>query len=109
MEFAEVVRRRRSIRRYRDDPVPRESILRMLEAARLAPSAGHRQPWHFIVVRDRELIVRLVGTQGWAAGAPVVIVTVADPEVSPRWCFNDLAVAFEPLVLAATDLGLGTC
>jgi len=109
MEFAEVVRRRRSIRRYRDDPVPRESILRVLEAARLAPSAGHRQPWHFIVVRDRELIVRLAGTQGWAAGAPVVIVAVADPEASPRWCFNDLAVAFEHLVLAATDLGLGTC
>lgn len=108
MEFKEVVRRRRSIRKYKDAPVPRRSILKVLEAARLAPSAGHRQPWHFIVVQDRETIGKLVGGRRWAA-APVVIVGVADAEASPNWCFNDLAIAFEHIVLAATDLGLGTC
>ena len=53
MEFDEVIEKRRSIRRYKDTPVPREKILKMLEAARIAPSAGHRQPWHFIVVGTR--------------------------------------------------------
>lgn len=109
MEFTEVVRRRRSIRRYKDTPVPRESIVRVLEAARLAPSAGHRQPWHFIVVQDKETIGKLVGGSRWAADAPAVIVGVADPNASPNWCFNDLAIAFEHMVLSATDLGLGTC
>ena len=109
MEFAEVVRKRRSIRRYKETPVPRESIVKLLEAARLAPSAGHRQPWHFIVVQDRETIEKLAGGRIWVADAPVVIVGVADLEVSPNWCFNDLAIAFEHIVLSATDLGLGTC
>ena len=109
MEFMEVVRRRRSIRKYRDTSVSQGSILEVLEAARLAPSAGHRQPWHFIVVRDMETIGTLVGGQRWAAEAPVIIVGVADPEGSPDWCYNDLAIAFEHIVLAAADLGLGTC
>ena len=109
MEFAEVVRKRRSIRRYKETPVPRESIVKLLEAARLAPSAAHRQPWHFIVVQDRETIGKLAGERRWAADAPVIIIGVADPEVSPTWCFNDLAIALEHIVLAATDLGLGTC
>ncbi|RLI08724.1 hypothetical protein DRO42_05800, partial [Candidatus Bathyarchaeota archaeon] len=99
MEFTEVVRKRRSIRRYKNTPVPKESILKVLEAARLAPSAGHRQPWHFLVVQDKATIEKLAGGQRWAADAPVVIVGLADPEASPSWCYNDLAIAFEHQVL----------
>jgi len=109
MEFIEVVRKRRSIRRYKSTPVPGEAIVKALEAARIAPSAGHRQPWHFIVVQDREVIGKLVGRSRWAADVPVVVVGIADAEASPNWCDNDLAIAFEHFVLAATDLGLGTC
>ena len=108
MKFKEVLEKRRSIRKYKGTPVPKEKILQILEAARIAPSAGHRQPWHFIVVEDKEAIKKLAKSE-WAAGAPVMIVGLADLEASPGWCINDLGVAFEHLVLAATDLGLGTC
>ncbi len=109
MEFDEVLKSRRSIRRYKDTPVPRESIVKVLEAARIAPSASHRQPWHFVVVEDEGARERLAGRSSWAAAAPVMIVAVADPVASPRWYQNDMGIAFEHIVLAATNLGLGTC
>lgn len=109
MQFMEVVRRRRSIRRYKRTPVPEEVLSQILEAARLAPSAGHRQPWHFIVVRDEETKKQL-GISSWAVEAPVVIVGCADTAVrSEPMCLVDLAIAFEHIVLAAANLGLGTC
>jgi nitroreductase len=108
LKFKEVLEKRRSIRKYKNTTVPREKILKILEAARIAPSAGHRQPWHFIVVENKDTIKKLA-KQEWAAGAPVMIVGLADQEASPGWCINDLGVAFEHIVLAATDLGFGTC
>ena len=59
MEFFETIRRRRSIRRFTADPVREDDLLAMLEAARLAPSSHNQQPWHFIVIRDRELTAKL--------------------------------------------------
>jgi nitroreductase len=108
LDFREVLEKRRSIRKYKDTPIPKEKILEILEAARIAPSAGHRQPWHFIVVQDKGKIKKLA-KQDWAAEAPVMIVGLADQEASPGWCLNDLGVAFEHIVLAATNLGFGTC
>jgi len=105
LKFEEVIEKRRSIRRYKSTPVPREKILKVLEAARIAPSAGHRQPWHFVVVEDRETIRKLAKSE-WAAEDPVMIVGLA---ASPGWCLNDLGIALEHIVLAATNLGLGTC
>ena len=109
MEFDDVVKTRRSIRKYKGTPVPRESLLKMLEAARVAPSASHRQPWHFVVVEDNEVIEKLAGRSKWAAEAPVIIVGVADPVRSPNWCLNDMGIAFEHIILTATNLGLGAC
>lgn len=108
MDFVEVVQKRRSIRRYRPDAVSDEVLGHVLEAARLAPSGGHRQPWHFIVVKDPERKRRL-GIADWAAQAPIVIVGCTDPQASPRWHVVDLAIAFEHIVLAAANFGLGTC
>ncbi len=108
MDFSEVISRRRSVRRYKPDPVPDELLNRVLEAARVAPSAGNRQPWHFIVVRDAEKR-KALGLNDWAAEAPIVVVGCADMSQSPTWCVVGVAVAFEHLVLAATELGLGTC
>jgi nitroreductase len=108
MEFDKVLKRR-SVRRYKADPVPRESVVKALEAARIAPSAAHRQPWHFIVVEDAEMRKKLAGRQAWAAVAPVIVVAFADEEASPSWCSNDVGIAFEHFVLTATELGLGTC
>ena len=108
MNFEEVLLKRRSIRRYKDNPIPREKILKILEAARIAPSASNKQPWHFIVVENKETIKQLAKSE-WAATAPLMIVGLADQDVSPNWCSNDLGIAFEHIALAATSLGLGTC
>ncbi|OGD55345.1 hypothetical protein A3K78_07015 [Candidatus Bathyarchaeota archaeon RBG_13_52_12] len=108
MKFEEVLEKRRSIRKYKDTPIPKEKILKILEAARIAPSAGHRQPWHFVVVENKETIKKLA-KQEWAAEAPVMIVGLADQAASPSWCINDIGIACEHIVLAATNLGLGTC
>ena len=59
MEFKDVITKRRSIRKYKNTPIPRDKIIKILEAARLAPSASNRQPWHFIVVEDKDDIKKL--------------------------------------------------
>lgn len=112
MDFFDVVRSRRSVRSYASKPIPNEDLIRVLEAGRLAPSAGNRQPWHFIVVADRERRVRIA--KGCRYGrfiteSPVVIVGCGDREASPKWYAIDTAIAMEHMVLAATALGLGTC
>lgn len=109
LQLLEVVRKRRSIRKYKSSPVSRDKILKILEAARLAPSAAHRPPWHFVVVDEKEVRTKLAGRSSWASEAPVMIVALADSATSPTWCYNDLGIAFEHVILAATDLGLGTC
>lgn len=103
MEFMDVVPKRRSIRRYRADPVPDALVERLLEAARLAPSGGNRQPWHFVVVKNSE-VRRSLGLPNWAAEAPVVIVVCTESSLP-----TDAAIAFEHILLAAADTGLGTC
>ncbi|MCS7112706.1 MAG: nitroreductase family protein [Nitrososphaerota archaeon] len=125
MEVFEAIRTRRSIRVYEDKPVEDEKLLRILEAARLAPSAGNRQPWRFIVVTDPKIKeeIRMVKERmrpPQARGprrspldtAPVVIVGCAIPEVSfPGTDFwkIDVSIALQNLVLAAWELELGTC
>ena len=112
LDFFEVVKLRRSIRSYAPTPVSDEDLIRILEAGRLAPSAGNRQPWHFIVVKDRKKRIRIA--KGCRYGrflteSPIVIIGCGDKEVSPRWYAIDTAIAMEHMVLAATALGLGTC
>jgi len=105
----EVIRNRRSIRRYKSTPIPEDVLTSILEAARLAPSAGNRQPWHFIIVRDDEKKQQL-GIPQWAAEAPIIIVGCVDTRVRQEpACIIDLSIAFEHIVLAATNFGLGTC
>ncbi|HEY33240.1 MAG TPA: nitroreductase [Dehalococcoidia bacterium] len=117
MELMEAIRKRASIRSYEDRPVPDDKLLKVLEAARLAPSASNRQRWKFIVVKDRErrkALSRAAGGQAHLAEAPVVIVAVATmPEYIMRCGIPayaiDLAIAVDHMTLAAADEGLGTC
>jgi nitroreductase len=110
MDFMDVVRKRRSIRRYKPDPVPHEVLNQVLEAARLAPSGGNRQPWHFIVVKDSQTKAKL-GIREFASAAPIVIVGCGDPEdpVALRTHIMDVTIALEHIVLAAANFGLATC
>lgn len=101
------IKERRSIRKFKREPVPEEKINLIMEAARLAPSGSNRQPWHFIVVKDPEIKSKM-GLHKWAEEAPVIIVCCIDPEEG-RWYIIDGSIAFEHMVLEATCLGLGTC
>ena len=108
MDFVEVIEKRRSIRRYKSDPVADDLIEKILESARFAPSAGNCQPCHFIVVKDADG-KKALGLSEWGLKAPVIIVGCVDPSISPTWNLVDFAIAFEHIVLAATNFGLGTC
>ncbi len=59
MEFFEVIRKRRSVRHFTDDPVKESDLVAMIEAASLAPSPKNEQPWHFIVIKEKQLIENL--------------------------------------------------
>jgi nitroreductase len=108
MSFINLIKKRRSIRNYKSDLVSEEVLNNILEAARLAPSASNRQPWHFIVVEDRDIKSKL-GLKNWAEAAPIIIVGCSDPEISSKWHIVDTSIAFEHIILAATSYGLGTC
>ncbi len=117
MEFRELVQRRRSVRAYRKDPVDDALVTQVLEAARWAPTACNRQPFRLIVIhtagRERELL-RIYG-EDWFVEAPIVICMCALPREawsrrdSKNYADVDATIAMDHLVLAAADLGLGTC
>ena len=112
MSVLSVIKKRRSVRSYAQTPVPDEKLWRILEAARLAPSAHNLQPWHFIIVKDEEKRKALARTgiyAGFLSESPIVIVGCGDQKASPKWHMVDVAIAMQNMVLAATDEGLGTC
>jgi len=117
MEVFEAIKNRYSCRSYKAEPVPEKKLKKILEAARLAPSAHNEQEWKFIVVRDskkRKKLAKTALSQDFIAEAPVVIVAVAiDPEHIlssgvPAYAV-DLAIAIEHMALEAVEEGLGTC
>ena len=117
MEFRELIRNRYSVRAYKPDPVEEEKLQRVLEAMRLAPTAVNRQPFQFIVIHTegRKQELRRIYDRAWFVQAPLVICACGVP--AQNWVrrdgknYNDVdvAIAMDHLVLAATDLGLGTC
>ncbi len=112
MDVFDAIRNRRSIRKYKKDPVEDEKITKCLEAARWAPSASNRQPWHFIVVRDEKTRKKLSDMHPYGRfmrESPVVIVVLGDPEKHPKYYLYDPSIATQNLLLAAHAQGLGTC
>ena len=117
MDVLEVIRKRRSIREYRDQAVERSTLERLLEAARLAPSASNRQEWRFVVVTDagtRQQLVPMAADQGFVGQAPVVIAACAETDGHVMSCGQlcypiDVAIALEHICLQAAAEGLGTC
>jgi nitroreductase len=115
MDFLELVRRRRSIRRYRPDPLPEARIDHVLEAARLAPSWANGQCWTFVVITDPRAKHELAQAGNeWVEEAPAIVVACANPKQSGNkgdqpYYLLDIGIAMEHLVLAAAEQGLGTC
>ena len=119
MDLYEVIRTRRSVRAYRHAPIPEEVLVRVLDAARIAPSGSNRQPARFIVVTDNETkkeLVPMCHDQAFIAAAPVVVVACGRDIKYNRgeWMGRcamivDVAIAVDHLTLAARAEGLGTC
>jgi nitroreductase len=114
METAEVIRNRRSVREFVGDPVSADELDQLLEAARWAPSGLNNQPWRFMCITDRSLIVELSDLtryRGVVAGAPALIAVFLDAtEMYDRT--KDLmsaGAAIQNVLLAAHDMGLGAC
>jgi nitroreductase len=117
MDVAKAIRDRRSVRSYENKDIPQEVLQKVIEAARLAPSANNRQPWKFVVVRDeakRKALAKAAKEQQFVAEAPVVIAAVALEPTRVMTCgvptyAVDLAIAVDHMTLAAVDQGLGSC
>jgi nitroreductase len=115
MEFMDVVASRKSVRGYADRDVEEEKLAKVLEAARLAPSWANKQCCRYVVVKDKTKIKELSGViNPWLKQAPIVLVACADPASSGTrngmaYYLVDVGISMQQLVLAATDLGLGTC
>jgi nitroreductase len=117
MEFAALVRSRYSVRAYRPDPVEDGKLAQVLEAARLAPTAANRQPFRLIVVRTagRPTELQRVYARKWLTEAPLLVCACGVPSEAwvrkdgTSYLYVDVAIAMDHLVLAAADLGLGTC
>ena len=117
MEFYDVIKQRRSVRAYRSTPVEDEKLERVLDAARLAPTAANRQPIQFYVVRKKDVRRRLIQAyaQQWFADAPVIVCACACPSKAwsrmdgRNYADVDATIAMDHLILAATAEGLGTC
>ena len=117
MEFSELIRTRYSVRAYQPKPVEEEKLRQALEAARLAPTANNRQPFQFIIIHPagREAELKRIYGEQWFLQAPVVVCTCALPEKcwvrmdGKPYVDVDVAIAVDHLILAATELGLGTC
>ncbi|RLI96731.1 MAG: hypothetical protein DRO96_02465 [Candidatus Aenigmatarchaeota archaeon] len=125
MNVIEAIKKRRSIREYKDKPVPEDTISKIIKAGVWAPSAHNRQPWSFIVLTNKEKINELsrhiedrIRKQNpnyklrdvddpIFYSAPAVIIICGD--ASNKWSTIDCSMAAENIVLAATELELGTC
>jgi len=126
-DFHSLILKRSSVRKYQDKPVPRESILKCLEAARLAPSACNVQPWRFIVVDDPDLKKKVSDAAYQGVGnfnkfiyeAPVIIVVMAERDLITNrmaatlkgipYYLLDVGAACQQILLQAEELGIGTC
>ena len=108
MDTFEAIRTLRAVRAFRDEPVPDEIVRRIVEAGRLTASAANRQPWHFIVVRDKDMLRQLgaiAHTGPYIAQAPLAVV-VATPK--GEFPISDGSRAIQSMLLAAWSEGVGS-
>jgi nitroreductase len=127
MALLELIKQRKSVRRFLGRPVEREKIVMCLEAARAAPSACNSQPWRFIIVDDPELKKRLCekafhgiySINTFCKTAPVIVVIISEKGKflariggmfrGTKYYLIDIGIAGEHFILQAEELGLGTC
>jgi nitroreductase len=109
MDAIEAIRKRRSVRNFTGEPIPRKDLEMIIDAGRLAASGSNQQPWDFIVITERTMITQLSKriAKNWMTQAGAVIAVVMDSE--SRWWIEDGAAAIENILIASTALGYGSC
>lgn len=109
VEVLEAIRTRRSIRSFKDEKISEEDAGKILEAARWAPSAGNKQPWTFIYVKDPQVLRMIKNcSPGFYADATAAIVIGIDKKDEKRGIL-DACFAAQNILLAAHALGIGSC
>jgi len=114
MDAIEAILTRRSIRKYTGKPVSDSDIKTLMECAMAAPSADNQQPWHYVVVDDREVLNGIAGAHPHAQmckDAALAVVVCGDAGITkfPDYWPQDCAAATQNILVAARALGLGTC
>lgn len=112
MDLLEIMRTRRSIRVYSGEVIPDEKLKRVLQAGLLSPSGKNTRPWEFVVVRDKETLLRMsecrVGAAKFLKKADCAIVVVGDSNKTDT-VIEDCSIAMANMHLMAHALGLGSC
>ena len=111
MNAFDAILNRRSIRKYNDQPVAEEDLVRLLEAAMAAPSAMNARPWEFVVVTDASILADLKRALPFGKhNAPAAIVVCGKPNsiTAGRFWVQDCSAAMENILVAAVEMGLGT-
>jgi len=107
MDALEAIRKRRSVRSFTGEPVPREDLETIVDAGRLAATGHNRQLWDFVVVTETDTVAALSAATPWLTQAPAVIAVVMD--TSSDFWLEDAAAAVQNMMVAATALGYGSC
>ena len=110
--FLKFLKERRSIRSFQDKPISDREIEMILEAGRWTPSASHRQPWEFIVIKNKKILEKLSKSAfygNFIKEVPVVIAIIAKIKTSPKWYLVDTSLVSMNMMLMAWALGIGTC
>lgn len=112
MELIEIMKNRRSVRKYTQEEIPKEKIEKILQAGLLSASGRARRPWEFIVIRNKETLKNIaqcrIGAAKMLEGADTAIVVIADPQKTDVWT-EDCSIAMANMHLMADSLGVGSC
>jgi len=106
------IKNRRSIRSFEKTEIAEDAIEMILEAGRWTPSASNRQPWEFIVIKDREILKNIAANAmygNFVKRAPMAIAIVGKKNISPNWYVVDTSLVSMNMMLMAWSLGIGTC
>lgn len=117
MSFLDLAKKRYSCRKYKEQDISKEKLLKVIEAGRVAPSAVNKQPWQFVIITENDLLDKIKScyAKDWIQSAPAIIVICGDHDISWKrddgkdHCDIDVAITTDHMALAATDNGLATC
>ncbi|KUK82915.1 MAG: Nitroreductase [Petrotoga mobilis] len=121
MDLIEIIKQRRSIRKFKQETIDDEILKDLVDCARLAPCASNKQPLEFIIVKDKEICNKVFENLSWAAyispkGTPkegekptAYIIILVNKHRATKWIGHDVGAAFENILLAAWSKGIGGC